>query len=170
MTDYAMKYDKKTLREYVAYMITGGTGIRMVPLILCAATLTAIPIASLIGYFITQNGIMLVVVFCALVFDILFAVILTVLVNICTKKLAQAFKAFDGIVCSVSSENVILVRDGAPRRVFGWERIADMHDGRNAFFLKTDDELLMILQKNNVLSGTADETAEIIAEKQGKKK
>lgn len=170
MTDYAMKYEKKTLREYVTYMVTGGSGHGALPLIICAAALTAIPIAALVGYFITQNPAMLIVVFCALLFVILFAAVMTVLINTYTGKLEQAFAAFDGLVCSVSSEKVILVRDGAPQSVFGWDKITDMHDGKNAFFLRTDDELLLILQKNNVLSGTAAETAEIIAEKQGGRK
>ncbi len=170
MTDYAMKYEKKTLREYVTYMITGGSGAGMIPIVICSATLAAIPIAALVGYFMTNNAVMLVVVFCAIVFDILFAVIMTVMVNTYTNKLEQAFTAFDGLVCSVSSEKVILVRDGAPQSVFGWDKITDMHDGRTAFFLKTEDELLIILQKSSVLSGTAVETAEIIAEKQGGRK
>ncbi len=170
MTDYAMKYEKKTLREYVSYMLTGGSGVGLLPLILCAAALTAIPIAALIGYFMTQNSAMLIVVFCALFFDILFAAVFTVMINVYANKLDQAFAAFDGLVCSVSSEKVILVRDGAPQNVIDWSRITEMYDGKNAFFLKTDDELLLILQKNNVLSGTAVETAEIIAEKQEKKK
>lgn len=170
MTDYAMKYEKKTLREYITYMLTGGSGTGVLPLIICAATLTAIPIAALVGYFMTQNAAMLIVVFCALLFDILFAIVIAVLINVYTKKLEQAFTAFDGLVCSVSSEKILLVRDGSPMDIIDWSKVAEMHDGKSAFFLKTDDELLIILQKNNVLSGTAVETAEIISEKQGNKK
>ena len=170
MTDFAMKYEKKTLREYVIYMITGGSVHGSLPLIICAATLTAIPIAALIGYFMTNSTTMLIVAFCALLFVILFAVVMAVMINRFTSKLGQAFTAFDGIVCSVSSEKILLVRDGSPQNVIGWDKVSDMYDGKNAFFLKTDDELLIILQKDNVLSGTAAETAEIISEKQGGKK
>jgi|GEM_PF-2758176 len=168
MTDYAMKYSEKTMKEYVTYTMTGGSAKKSLPIIFCTAALTAIPIAALIAYFMLNNPALLVVVFCALFFDVLFGIIVVVMRNIYTKKMLAAFAAFDGLVCSVSSESIIIARDGAPHSVFGWDKIDEMHEGKNAFYLKTKDELLVILQKDNVLSGTARETAEIIAEKQRK--
>lgn len=170
MTDYAMKYGKKTMREYVTHTMTGGSALGALPLIICAVTLAAIPLISLVGYFITGVPAMLIVTVCAVFFIALIAVVMVMLVNVYTQKMLSAFATFDGLVCSVSSEKIIIARDGAPQSVINWSSISEMHEGRYAYYLKTDDELLIILEKDNVLSGTERETSEIIAGRQGAKK
>ena len=42
-----------------------------------------------------------------------------------------------------------------------------MYEGNTAFFLKEGEDGLMILGKDNVLSGSASETSELIAKKLG---
>ena len=169
MTDYAMKYDKKTMSDYIVHAMTGGAGGVVLPLI-CAALLIAIPVSALIMYFATGMGVLLLIVLCAAVMDIVVGLLLFFLIRMYSNKMLAAYSAFSGLVCSVSSERIIMVNDGRPQTVTDWDNVTEMYDGRRAFYLKTNSDLLIILQKDSVLSGTAQETAEIIAEKQGKRK
>ena len=111
---------------------------------------------------------MLIVVLAAVVMDIAVMAVLFFMVRTYSNKMLEAYSSFDGLVCSVSSERIIIARDGAPQTVTPWDKIEDAYDGRRAFYLKTDNDMLIILQKNNVLSGTAQETSEIITAKQKK--
>ncbi|MCR4780103.1 MAG: hypothetical protein K5876_03305 [Ruminiclostridium sp.] len=169
MTDYAMKYDKKTMSEYITHSMTCGAGGIILPMI-CAALLIAIPVSSLIMYFISQIGAMLITALCAAVMDLAVAGLLFFTIRTYSNKMLAAYAAFDGLVCSVSSEKIIIVQNGVPRSVTDWNKINDIYEGKRAFFLKTDSDMLIILQKDNVLSGTVQETSEIIAEKRSRSK
>ncbi len=168
MTDYAMKYDKKTMSDYIVHTMTGGTTGGTALILICAALLVIVPVSSLIMYFITQMPALLIVTLSAVVMDIAVVMIMFIMVRTYSDKMLAAYSAFDGLVCSVSSERIIIVRDGSPQTVTPWDKVEDAYDGRRAFYLKTDNDMLIILQKDNVLSGTAQETSEIIAEKRKK--
>ena len=171
MTDYSLRCRKESAREYVRYAVMGsGAFKRPLPMVMCVALITAMPILGIVGYIITGNIAMLFVVGCALLMGVGMAVFLNITVNSTAEKFIEAYNKQDGLVCSVSDTGLTVVRDNRPQRVIGWSEITEMDEGKNAFFLKENDELLIILDKSEVLSGSVQETSELIAQKRGEKK
>ena len=82
----------------------------------------------------------------------------------------EAYGKQAGLVCSVSDSGLIIVRDNRPQRVIGWDKITDMTEGESAFYLTESSDALMILDKSSVLSGSVQETSELIAKKLGERK
>lgn len=170
MTDYDMRCGVKSSREYVRSAVTGASLKSSIPMIICAALLTALPIAGIIGYFMINDPLMLVVTGAALIIGVCVVIILTVVINNTAAKLMEAYSKQDGLVCSVSDERIIISRDGKPQRVLGWDSITEMFEGKHAFFLKAGENGLMILDKDKMLSGSLQETSELFAKKSGEEK
>ena len=165
MTDFELRYSEKSIKEYIKSTFFGRSVIGMLPAVLCAAMLTAVPIVGLIGYFMLQQPLLLVVAICAVVLDISVVVVMTLIINKYTKKLSSALKSFGGLVCAVSEKDLILVRDNAPQSIISWEEVEEISEGKTAFFIRTAKGFILILEKDKVLSGTLEEAAEIIGKK-----
>lgn len=170
MTDFDMRCGKENAREYVKTAITGNSVKKMLPMVICASLLTAMVIIGILGYIWTQNIAMIAISACAVALGIGAVFFLRHTINSTANKLLDAFGKLDGIVCSVSDREIIIVRDNRPTRVISWDSITEMSEGNTAFFLKEGEDGLMILGKDKVLSGTADETSRIIAQKLGEAK
>ena len=171
MTDYDMRCSEKSVREYVKSAMTGGGQFsKMLPLVICAALLTAMPIIGIIGYIITKSTAMLIIAVCAVIMAAGIAIFLHLLIKSTTDKLMEAYGKQAGLVCSVSDSGLIIVRDNRPQRVIGWDKITDMTEGESAFYLTESSDALMILDKSSVLSGSVQETSELIAKKLGERK
>ena len=148
-----------------------GTSLtRSLPMIICMALLTSIPILGIVGYIITGQPSMIIVAVCGIVFDIGICIFLAILIKRITKKLAEAYGSLSGLICAVSENEIIIVRDNAPKRVLSWDRISEINEGKYAFYLRSDDDALVILEKDAVMSGSIAETEEIIRKKLGEKK
>ena len=167
MTDFDMRCGEKSVREYVRSAMTGTTLKQSVPMILCASCLTVMPILGIIGFVMTQSPIMLVLTGCALLLAAGVIVFMVLTVNSTADKLLKALNSRDGLVCSVSDSNIVIVRDNRPVKVIGWDSITEMNEGKTGFFLKDKENELIILDKNSVLSGSVAETSEIFAAKAG---
>ena len=167
MTDFEMRCSEKSVREYVKILLFGGSIKQALPMILMGALLTAMPILGIVGYVMTQNAAMLIVTGCALVFDVVAAIVISVIMKKSAKKLHEAYASQQGLVCSVAETGITVVHDNKPARVIDWSNVEDIDSGNTAFFLKTNDNLLLILEKDAVLSGELRETEEIIAAKLG---
>ena len=170
MTDFEMRCSEKSVREYVKILLFGGTVKQALPMILIGALLTAMPILGIVGYIMTQNAAMLIVTGCAVVFDVAAAIVISVIMKKSAKKLHEAYASQQGLVCSVAETGITVVHDNKPARVIDWSNVEDIDSGNTAFFLKTKDNLLLILEKDAVLSGELRETEEIIAAKLGTEK
>lgn len=170
MTDFELRCSEKSIKEYVKMTLFGTTITRALPMIICAALLTSIPILGIVGYFMTYQISMLIVGVCGIVFDIGICIFLAVLIKRISKKLAAAYGSVSGLLCSVSDKDIIIVRDNHPVRVLSWDKISDIDDGKYAFYLRSDDDALVILEKDAVMSGSLQETQEIITKKLGEKK
>lgn len=164
-----MRCSEKSIKEYVKMTVFGTSLVRSLPMIICAALLTSIPVLGIIGYVMTMQPSMLVVAICAVVFDIAVCIFLSILINRISKKLTAAYGSLSGLVCSVSDEKIILVRDNMPARIIDWEKIEEITDGKLAYYLRTEDDALIILEKEAVMSGSLQETREIISKKLGEK-
>ena len=167
MTDFEMRCSEKSVREYVKILLFGGSIKQALPMILMGALLTAMPILGIVGYVMTQNAAMLIVTGCAVVFDVAAAIVISVIMKKSAKKLHEAYASQQGLVCSVAETGITVVHDNKPARVIDWSNVEDIDSGNTAFFLKTNDNLLLILEKDAVLSGDLRETEEIIAAKLG---
>jgi hypothetical protein len=170
MTDFDMRCGRDSAREYVRSTLTGTTVKRALPMIFCASLLTAMIIVGIIGYFWTQSIIMLGVSLCAVLLGVGIVIFMKMMINSTADKLISVYEKQDNLVCSVSENDIIIVRDNRPVRVIGWDKITEMSEGKNAFFIKEGDDGLLILDKSKVLSGAASETGEIIAKKLGEAK
>lgn len=167
MTDFEMRCSEKSVREYVKILMFGGTVKQALPMILLGALLTAMPVLGIVGYVMTQNTAMLIVTGCALVFDVIAVIMISVIMKKSAVKLHEAYASQQGLVCSVAESGITVVRDNMPARVIDWGSVEEINPGSTAFFLKTSDHLLLILEKDAVLSGDLRETEEIIAAKLG---
>ncbi|MBR5089472.1 MAG: hypothetical protein IK093_08585 [Ruminiclostridium sp.] len=170
MTDYSMKCGEKCVREYVVSQLSGNSVKTALPLIICASMLTVMPLLGVIGYIMTQSIAMLIVTGCALVIDVGIIIFLNVMINSTSKKLMEAYSKQDGLVCSVSEQQVVIVHDNRPVRTLSWDKLSEVFEGKNAFFLKEGENSLIILDKSAVLSGSVQETSEIIAKITGEEK
>ena len=110
---------------------------------------------------------MIVVTVCAAALCVGVIIFLSHLINSTAAKLIDAYGKQEGLVCSVSDQNIIIVRDNRPLRVISWNDITEMSEGKTAFFIKEGENGLMILDKEKVLSGSVSETSELIAQKLG---
>ena len=167
MTDFEMRCSEKSGKEYVRILMFDGSLKDALPMIMLGALLTAMPVLGIVGYAMTQNVSMLIVTGCAVVFDIIAAIVIAVIMKKSAAKLHAAYAAQHDLVCAVSESGITVVRDNAAAAVIGWDKIEDINNGRTAFFLKTKDNVLLILEKDAVLSGELRETEEIIAVKLG---
>lgn len=170
MTDFAMRCSEKSVKEYVRILMFGGTLGESLPMIMLGALLTAMPILGIVGYVMTQNAAMLIVTGCSVVFAITAAIVIAVIMKKSAAKLQAAYATQQNLVCAVAESGITVVRDNIPAHFIGWEKISDIHSGKNAFYLKTEDNVLLILEKDAVLSGELRETEEIIAGKLGAQK
>ena len=167
MTDFDMRCSTESAREYVKNAITGNTLKKAMPMVICASLLTAMAVIGILGYIWTQNIIMIVISACSVLLGIAGVFLIKHTINSTANKLIEAYGKLDGIVCCVSDKEIIIVRDNKPTRVISWDSITEMYEGNTAFFLKEGEDGLMILGKDNVLSGSASETSELIAKKLG---
>ncbi|MBO6232090.1 MAG: hypothetical protein J6O50_16140 [Ruminiclostridium sp.] len=167
MTDFDMRCSEASAREYVKNALTGTTLRKALPSIFCAALITAMIFIGIIGYVMTQNAMMLIVTICAVVMGAGVIIFITMLVRSTAAKLMEAYGKHTGLVCSVGDSSITIVHDNRPVRIIGWESITEMYEGKTAFFIKAGEDQLMILGKDKVLSGSADETGELIAQKLG---
>ena len=166
MTDFALRASENSMKEYVKLTIAGKTLGQAIPLILCAALITAIPLMGLIGYIMTKNTAMLILFISSLVIDVGILVFMHLMIKSYAARLCQAYSAQSGMVCAVSENDIIIVRDNAPQRMISWDRISEITEGKYAYFLKAEDETLIVLEKEAVLSGTLQEASQIIESKQ----
>ena len=143
----------------------GVTLRQAIPMIICAALLTAMPIIGIIGYIMTRSAAMLILTVCSLVFAAGALLFLHFMISSTADKLRKAYDKQSGLVCAVSEKELVIVRDNKPVRVIGWENITNISEGKNAYYLKENNDGLIILDKEAVLSGSINETAEIIAQK-----
>ncbi len=167
MTDYDMRCSKESAKEYVKSAVTGPSLKKILPIVICASLITAMIIVGILGYVWTQNFLMIAISICAAALGIGGLVFINIVVNSTANKLLEAFGKLDGIVCSVSEKEIIIVRDNKPTRIISWDSITEMSEGKTAFFIKEGEDGLMILGKDKVLSGTSAEIGEIIAKKLG---
>ena len=167
MTDFELRYSEKSVKEYIKMSFLGKNTLGMLPMILCGALLTAVPLIGLIGFIMTKNNVMLILMICTIVFDAAVIVAMNLMINKYTKKLVQALRRLDGLVCALSESDIILVRGNAPQSVIDWKDIEEINEGKTAFFLKTHEGLILDLEKDAVLSGTLDEAKEVIGKKYG---
>ena len=169
MTDFELRYSEKSVKEYVRSTFMGNSMIGMIPAVLCAAMLTAIPIIGRIGYFMLNQQLLLIVAICSAVLDVVVVLVMIMLINKYTKKLCEALRSFDGLVCVLSEKDIILVRDNAPQNIISWEEVSEISEGKTAFFIRTSKGFILILEKDKVLSGTLEEATEIIKKKMSEK-
>ncbi len=169
MTDFELKYSEKSVREYIKQSFFGGSVVGMLPTVLCAGMLTAIPIVGLIGWIMLHQDLLLIVSICALALDAIIVLVISLLIKKYTKKLSTALRAFDGLVCCVSEKDIIFVRDNAPQNIISWDDVDEISEGKTAFFIRTSKGFIIILEKDCVLSGTLEEATEIINKKLNKK-
>ena len=167
MTDFSMTCSDKSCREYVKMSIMGSSFGSSLPMIVCAALLTVIPIIGIVAYIATMSAMMLVVSAIGMVIVAGVLVFINIAVNRTAKKLKEVYSGLSGLVCSVSDEKIIVVRDNRPHRLIDWSNIESVQRGKEAFYLKCKDGMLIILEKNNVLSGVYEETEELLKKKFG---
>ena len=167
MTDFEMRCSEKSVREYVRILMFGGTLVQALPMILLCALLTTMPILGIIGYVMTQNTAMLILTGCSLLFDIAAVIVVSIIMKKCAAKLHEAYASQSGLICAVAESGITVVRDDQPTSVISWDSIDEINSGNTAFFLKTQDNVLLILEKDAVMSGDVRETEEIIAGKLG---
>ncbi|MBQ9384300.1 MAG: YcxB family protein [Ruminiclostridium sp.] len=170
MTDFKMGCSEKCSREYVKMSMMGTTFTSMLPMVICAALLTAIPIIGVIGFFMTNSVIMLIAGGCGLLIGAGVVIFLRVSLNRAAKKLRAVYEKLDGLVCSVAEDSIIIVRDNAPHRVIDWRDVEAVLKGKDAYYLKIKDNMLIILEKDSVLSGTFEETEELMQSRFGDSK
>lgn len=170
MTDFEMRCSEKSVREYVRILMFGGTLGQALPMILLTALLTAMPVLGIIGYVMTQSTAMLILTGCSLLFDIAAIIVVSIIMKKCSAKLHEAYASQSGLVCAVAESGITVVHDNHPTSVISWDSVEEINVGKTAYFLKTKDNVLLILEKDAVLSGDVRETEEIIEGKIGAKK
>ncbi len=170
MTDFKLGCSDKCSREYVKMSVTGTTLGTMLPMIICAALLTSIPILGVIGYFLTQSPLMLIATGCGILIAAGVVLFLSISLKKTASKLKNVYDKLDGLVCSVAEDKILLVRDNAPHRLIEWSDVEAVLQGKEGYYLKVRENMLIILGKDNVLSGTYAETEEILQRKFGGKK
>lgn len=170
MADYDMRCSVIEAREYVKSEAFGVDSVKKaLPGIVCAALMTAMPIIGIIGFIMTKNAMMLILVACAVVLSVGIGLFMHFLINGTASKLAAAYGESEELICSVSDDVIVIVRDNKPVRTVGWSSITELREGKTAFFIKEGDSGLMILGKDKLMSGSLQETSEIIARKLGER-
>ena len=167
MTDFRMTCSDKSCREYVKMSIMGSTLGSSLPIIVCAAMLTVIPILGIVAYVTTQSPLMLVVTGVGMVIAAGVLIFVNIAVNRTARRLKEVYSGLEGLVCSISDETIIIVRDNSPHRLIDWSEVESAQKGKESYYLKCKDSMLIILEKENVMSGTFQETEELLKQKFG---
>lgn len=175
MVEFKLDWTEKSIKGYVKSTIFGKTFGQRFPIILFIFTVIAMFAAGIVLSVISGQYINLLLSLCAVLFAVILTVTYTYIVNKLTKQLVEANIENKELVAAVSEKTIIFLKNGTPCGGVDWDDVTDITDGESAFYITTKDSLLVVLEKELVVSGVLKEAEEVLAIKsaaltKGKKK
>lgn len=162
MTEFKLNWSEESIGEYVNITLKGKNKLQSLPVILFAVCVAIMVVAGIVLYFVTSNITCLLLSACGVIFGVGVVILLNSLKKSLTKKVTEAYKDQTDLIAAISDKDIIFIRNGLPCGVTPWEKVADISFGKTAFFLTTHDNVLIILERNAVVSGVISETEEVL--------
>lgn len=162
MTEFKLNWSVESIGEYVDVTLKGKNKLQALPVILFAVCVVLMVVAGIVLYFVTSNITCLLLSACGVIFGVGVIILLNSLKKSLTKKVTEAYKDQTDLIAAISDKDIIFIRNGLPCGVTPWEKVSDISFGKTAFFLTTRDNVLIILEKNAVVSGVISETEEVL--------
>lgn len=162
MTEFKLNWSEESIGEYVDVTLKGKGRLQALPAILFAICVVLMVAAGIVLYFITTNITCLLLSACGVIFGVGVIILLKSLKKSLTKKVTEAYKDQTDLIAAISEKDIIFIRNGLPCGVTSWDKVADIGFGKTAFFLTTHDNVLIILEKNAVVSGVISEAEEVL--------
>jgi len=162
MTEFRFEKKKENINDYLKTVIFRNNTANKALIIALAVCLLAIAIAGVVYCVMTGSMGMLAITITAVFLAAVYPVILTIVINHLTNKLAQSAEEDKGVTIGVCESFILLIRNNNPCGKIEWTDITEIHEGKTGFFLIEKEGSLIILGKDLVSSGTYDEAAQVI--------
>lgn len=175
MTEFKLDWTEKSIKGYVKSTIFGKTFAQRFPIFLFIFTVIAMFAAGIVLSVVSGQYINLLLSLSAVLFAVILTVTYTYIVKKLTKQLVEANVQNKDLVAAVSEKTIIFLKNGVPCGGLDWDDVTDITDAESAFYITTKDSLLVVLEKDLVVSGVLKEAEEVLAIKseeisKGKKK
>lgn len=165
MVDLKIEWTNENVSEFVKYtMMTKGKTQKILTVVY-AICFSVVLIASLIAFFVTGSWLFIMTAAASALLLGSFVLFMKITMKKLSISLYDANKDSDVNVIQLSSEDIIVCREGQPVGRIPWDSIAEIDVNKNAVYLTSKENALLLLEKERITGGTAEELDAIIKEK-----
>lgn len=162
MVEIKVEWTEKNVKEFVKYtMFTKGKAQKILT-IAYAVCFLLVFIFGVIAYFVLSSPMFLIASGAALLLLAAYFLFMELTASKLAKSLYNANKDSDMNIVQLSAEDIIVCRDHTPVGRIPWATIAQIDQHKNAVYLTSSENALLLLEKERITGGTAEELEEII--------